>query len=104
MEKELELFSDILNNSEVNEVKIGKHIFTIESLSYGEYVKLGDLSKDPMELLINSIKKIDGKAYDVNFLRTLISKLSINNVSILLKAIDDIYKKETQIADNIKKN
>lgn len=104
MEKELELFNDIFNNLEKQEVKIGDHIFTIESLSYGDYIKLGDLSKDPMELLIHSIKKIDGKVYDANFLRTLISKLSINNVSILLKAIDDIYKKENGIADTVKKN
>lgn len=104
MEKELELFKDIVNDSDKLDVKIGEHVFTIESLSYGDYIKLGDLSKDPIELLVHSIKKIDGKVYDANFLRTLISKLSINNVSVLLKAIDDIYKREDGIAESVKKN
>ena len=101
--KETELkMNDLFEvGSLVDTVKIGKHAFTLKTLTFGEATGLSD---NMVDILATVIKSIDNVEYSLEDKKNILNRMQTPYVTLIMRAYETLNKKQQGLLDDVKKN
>ena len=112
MNETIKEFDDLINIGSLSkDIKIGKHVVTIRTLSYDEYSDMvKGVSKDTTTLeaqtlvIARAINKIDGKDIGMELKMKLLKSLQVGLIGVLTSEYEALVEEQSNVYEEVKKN